>query len=95
MNDIKKGINKFYIGDDEENPLAQIILADTERAIIKIEHTYVSEELKGQGIGSQLVKAVVDFAREENKKIIPSCTFAQTEFKKNEKYRDVLFNLMP
>lgn len=29
--EIKTGVNKFYIGDTEENPLAQIILTDIEK----------------------------------------------------------------
>lgn len=90
MIDIKKGINKFYIGDSEENPLAQVILTDTEQDIIKIEHTYVCEELKGKGAGKQLVRKVVDFAIEENKKIIPVCSFAKKEFDKNKEYNHVL-----
>lgn len=92
MLDIKKGLNKFYIGDSEENPLAQIILTDTNKDIIKIEHTYVYEQLKGQGAGKQLVKKVVDFAMEENKKIIPICSFAQKEFDNNKEYGNVLYN---
>ena len=91
MLDIKKGTNKFYIGDTEENTLAQIILTDTEQQVITIEHTYVYEHLKGQGAGKQLVKKVVDFAIEENKKIIPLCSFAKMEFDKNKEYECVLY----
>ena len=91
MLDIKSGKNKFYIGDSEEEPLAQIILTDTNQDIIKIEHTYVYEQLKGQGAGKELVKKVVDFAIEEDKKLIPVCSFAQKEFDKNKDYEKVLY----
>jgi len=37
-----------------------------------------------------LLETVVDFAREENKKIIPVCSFAKAEMNKNEDYKDVL-----
>lgn len=88
---IKKGINKFYIGDIEESPKAEITyLNDGDNKII-IDHTFVSEELRGQRIGQQLIKKVVDFARQENKKIIPKCPFAEKEFNKNKEYEDVLF----
>lgn len=89
--DIKKGVNKFYVGEKEENPLAQVILTNTEEDVIKIEHTYVYEELKGQGAGKLLIKKVVDFAKEENKKIIPVCSFAKKEFDKNKEYESVLY----
>ncbi len=89
--EIKKGENKFYIGDTEENPLAQIILTDIEQDIIEIDHTYVYEQLKGKGAGKQLVKKVVEFAMSNNKKIIPICSFAKKEFEKNKEYECVLY----
>lgn len=89
--EIKTGINKFYIGDTEENPLAQIILTDFEENIIKIEHTYVYEQLKGKGAGKKLVKKVVEFAMSNNKKVVPICSFAKKEFDKNKEYEYVLY----
>ncbi|EKQ57718.1 MULTISPECIES: GNAT family N-acetyltransferase [unclassified Clostridium] len=89
--EIKTGVNKFYIGDTEGNPLAQIILTDIEQDIIEIEHTYVYEQLKGKGAGKQLVKKVVEFAMSNNKKIIPICSFARKEFEKNKEYECVLY----
>lgn len=48
---------------------------------IIIDHTYVSEVLKGQGVGQQLVKKVMEYARQENKKIIALCPFAKNNDK--------------
>lgn len=91
---IKRGVNKFYIGDTEENPLAQIILTDIEKNIIKIEHTYVYEQLKGKGAGKQLIKKVVEFAMSNNKKVDPICSFAKKEFDNNKEYECVLYKKM-
>lgn len=55
-----------------------------------INHTEVQPEFNGRGVGKQLVLAAVDFARKENKKIIPLCPFAKATFEKNEDLRDVL-----
>ncbi|MEJ7443047.1 GNAT family N-acetyltransferase, partial [Staphylococcus warneri] len=63
MAEIKQGTNKFYIGDDENNPQAQITFNQQNDNQIDIDPTGVPEEMGGQGIGSQLVKAVVDYAR--------------------------------
>lgn len=91
MIDIKKGLNKFYIGETEENTLAEVILSDTSKDVIKIDHTFVGEKLKGKGAGKLLIRKVVDFAIEENKKIIPVCVFAKKEFDKNKEYESVLY----
>ncbi len=57
---------------------------------ISLDHTEVSDVLKGQGAGKQLVKAAVEFAREKSLKIIPSCSFAAHVFEKEPEWQDVL-----
>ena len=89
---IKEGINKFYLGDTLENAKAEVTYVHANEDTIIIDHTFVSNELRGQNVGKQLIKKVVDFARQENKKIVPQCSFANKEFIKNKEYEDVLFN---
>src|SRR5471030_518483 len=91
MIELKEGINKFYLGDTLENPKAEVTYVRDNEDTIRIDHTFVSNELRGQNVGKQLIKKVVDFARQENKKIIPQCSFAQKEFTKTKDYEDVLF----
>lgn len=55
-----------------------------------IDHTEVNPEFKGQGIGRNLVKAAVDYAREHDLKIIPLCPFAKLIFDKTSDIQDVL-----
>jgi uncharacterized protein len=57
-----------------------------------IEHTEVSDELRGKNAGSQLVATAVEYARTHHIKIIPLCPFANSVFKKNAEYADVLAN---
>lgn len=58
---------------------------------IIIDHTEVSEKLKGQGVGYALVEASVEFMRANDLKAIPLCPFANAVFKKKmEAYADVL-----
>lgn len=52
-------------------------------------YTGVSDELGGQGVGKKLVKAVVEHARENNLKIIASCSFAKNMLEKEDSYQDV------
>lgn len=89
--EIKKGNKMFYIGENEENNKAKIDFVIDEKDNIVIEHTIISDEFKGQGIGKLLVDKVVEFARAENKKVIPVCTYAKAQFEKNKDYEDVLY----
>jgi predicted GNAT family acetyltransferase len=56
-----------------------------------IEHTEVSDELKGQKVGYELVQTAVEYARKHNMKIVPLCPFANAVFKKKPEYADVLY----
>lgn len=83
---INKMNNGFYIGDIN-NPDAEITYNEDD--FITIDHTYVSENLRGQGIASMLVDKVVDYAKEKNKKIIPICSYAKKKLS-NKEYEDII-----
>jgi len=87
--DIQSGKQRFYVEKSGE-VVAEITFTESGENELTIDHTVVSEQLRGQKVGNALVKKVVDFAREENKKIVPACSFAQKEFDKNQEYQDVL-----
>lgn len=90
MVEIKKGNNKFYIGEASEEPIAEITFIPSGEDKITVDHTYVSEQLRGQGIGELLVKRIAEYARQENKKIIPACSFVKKVMVGNEEYKDVV-----
>ncbi len=88
--DIKRGSKGFYLGDNEEAPLAKINFLDNGTNII-IDETFVSEELRGQNIGRLLLQKVVDLARQNNKKIIPHCSYVKAVFDKTKDYEDIIY----
>lgn len=50
-------------------------------------HTHVPEELRGQGIGEQLVRGVLDQIREEGATFLPSCPFVQAFVRRHPEYQ--------
>ncbi|WP_097130570.1 GNAT family N-acetyltransferase [Spirosoma fluviale] len=80
----------FYVAVDGKTEAEMTYVWSGDQRII-IDHTAVSEALKGQGIGKQLVQATVVFAREKQLKILPLCPFARSVFDKTSDYQDVLF----
>lgn len=89
---IKQGKNRFYVGDSVTTATAEMSYVPTGDNLLIIDHTYVSEELKGQGVAKLLLNEVVEYARNENLKIIPLCPYAAGQMKDNEEYADVLAN---
>ena len=55
-----------------------------------IDHTEVSDQLRGKGVGNMMVDAAVAYSRDNQIKIIPLCHFAKSVFDKTKYYGDVL-----
>ncbi|WP_409253903.1 GNAT family N-acetyltransferase [Bacillus sp. SCS-153A] len=89
MSEIQKGENKFYLGASESQPDAEIVYSDIQEKMV-IEHTYVSEKLRGQGVGQKLVDEAVRYARENDIKIDSRCPFAKSVLEENEEYQDIM-----
>ena len=48
--------------------------------------TYVPNELRGKGIAGKIVEAALNYARENNLKIIPSCSYVDTFIERHPDY---------
>lgn len=57
--------------------------------LIEVYHTEVDKAYGGMGIAADLVNKLVDFARDENLKIYPTCSYVVEKFDKDESYKDV------
>lgn len=80
----------FYV---EENGriLAEMTYSMAGDALMIIDHTDVSDELRGKNVGYQLVNTAVEYARTRQLKILPLCPFAHSVFKKKAvEFGDVL-----
>lgn len=62
-------------------------LADADTWVI--DHTYLDPEYRGGNIAKQLLDLVVEEARSGGKKIIPACSYALVQFRRNAEYADV------
>jgi predicted GNAT family acetyltransferase len=54
-----------------------------------IDHTRVFEGFEGRGIARQMVIAAVDFARTNNRQIIPVCSYARAFLTRTDEYKDI------
>lgn len=79
----------FLIKENNER-LAEMTYSKAGNQLIIIDHTEVSDALRGKGAGKQLVSAAVNYAREKKIKILPLCPFAKAVFDKTIEFSDVL-----
>lgn len=87
QNNEKKGA--FYIELDGKKAAEMTYVWAGPTKII-IDHTEVSDALRGTGAGKKMVEKAVAFAREKDLKILPLCPFAKSVFDKVVEFGDVL-----
>ncbi len=80
---------RFFI-DRKGKRVAELTFArkDTNKAVL--DHSFVAPELRGQGVARLLLDATVDWARRTHTKVIPHCSYADAEFKRDPSIGDVL-----
>ncbi len=74
---------ELHVGDH----MAMVEYNQNEKTII-FSHTEVPPELEGQGIGSKLAKHVLEYAKEHNLKVIPTCPFIKAYILRHPEYKD-------
>ncbi|MFB3387150.1 GNAT family N-acetyltransferase [Flavobacterium sp. LAR06] len=89
INDIRKGYFEAIEDGKEAGKMTYTWAGDSK---FIIDHTEVNEGFNGKGVGKKLVMKAVEYARNNNLKIIPLCPFAKSVFDKTEDIRDVLFS---
>ena len=57
---------------------------------ISIDHTEVVAAYKGKGVGKELLETAAEYARNNNYKIIPLCSYAKTLMERSSSCDDVL-----
>lgn len=79
----------YLKGADILGEITFVPLASEQQIIA--DHTYVSPAARGQGIAKQLLDALAAYARENQVKIVPQCSYVQSMFDRHaEKYHDVI-----
>ena len=79
--------NRFEVGLDGHTGTLEYRLGPG--AIVLI-HTEVPEAMEGQGIGSSLVKYGLEYARSNNLKVIPRCSFVQAYLRRHPEYNELV-----
>jgi uncharacterized protein len=86
---IEHGSKGGFVIEKDHERLAEMTYSKAGDKLIIIDHTEVSDALRGQGAGKQLVMKAVEYARANGIKILPLCPFARSVFEKTPEIADV------
>lgn len=87
--DLRKDEKRYYF-DDKGHLAAEMTFLPAGKTMLIIDSSFVDDAYRGQGLGKQLLYAIVSDARIKNLKIIPLCPFSKSVFEKEPDLRDVL-----
>ncbi len=77
--------NRIYATDPSGGLLAEVTFPER-NGIATINHTFVDNSLRGQGIAGQLVKLAADKILADGNKIAATCPYAVTWFQRHPEY---------
>ena len=81
---------KIYVKDEQDKVIA-LVTWQLKGEVAVVDHTFVDESLRGQGVASKLMKEAVNYFREKGYKTYGTCSYADVWYKKNqENLLDVL-----
>lgn len=63
--------------------LAQLTYVAIDADTIDINHTFVSDTLRGQGIATRLMEEVIKLSQREQKRCVASCSYARSWLNKH------------
>lgn len=81
--------NKIYMTDTAGKTLAEVTFPQVTEDVVNIDHTFVDNSLRGKGVANELLLAVTNKLREENKKAYLTCSYAVKWFEENKEYSDL------
>ena len=75
MNFITDG-NRIYLNDEAEKMIAEVTFPETAPGVYTIDHTFVDDSLRGQGVAGKLVQAAVDEIKQRGGSVQATCSYA-------------------
>ncbi len=82
-------LGEFFAVDAAGERVPEITYVWSSEYTVIANHTWVDDSLRGQGVARQLLDVLVEFAREKNLKILPTCSYVEVMFRRDESFADV------
>lgn len=79
--------NKFFVDGAEEARISYEFVQDH---VMDLTSTYVPESLRGTGYARKLVNHALEYAKEKNYGIIPSCSYVRKLVERNSDYKKMV-----
>ena len=82
--------DRVQVLDEQWNVLAEVTFPQVEPGVVEIDHTFVDESLRGQGVAGELLGRAVASIAASGYRAHPTCSYAVSWFEKHPEHADLL-----
>ena len=82
--------DRVQVLDEQWNVLAEVTFPQVEPGVVEIDHTFVDESLRGQGVAGELLGRAVASIAASGYRARPTCSYAVSWFEKHPAHADLL-----
>lgn len=88
--EFKYETDRIYLEDAAGKMVAEVTFPDINENSVEINHTFVDDSLRGQGVAGKLMEEVAKRLRAEGKTAVLTCSYAISWFQKNKGNEDLI-----
>lgn len=88
--EFKHETNRIYLDDGTGKTIAEVTFPDINQNSVEINHTFVDDSLRGQGVAGKLMEELSRRLRAEGKTAVLTCSYAISWFEKNKGNEDLI-----
>lgn len=82
--------NRIFSEDESGRKVAEVTFPALSEHMVNINHTYVDNSLRGQGVADELLRACTDELRAGGKQAVATCSYAKRWFGAHPECHDLL-----
>ncbi|BFU64953.1 GNAT family N-acetyltransferase [Rodentibacter abscessus] len=84
------GRGEFFILSEQGERLAELTYVYETNNRINANHTFVSNQLRGQGIADKLYQALITFLAENQLELHPTCSYIERKWERDNQKRRIM-----
>lgn len=82
--------NSITLLSESGKTLAEVTFPDIDTNTVNVNHTFVDDSLRGQGIAGKLMEELVISLRNSNRRAVLNCSYAISWFEKHPQYKELI-----
>jgi len=82
--------HRIYVMNEDGKVIVNATFPFIKKGTVVVDHTFVDPSLRGQGVASNLMHEVYQFAKQKGYKVVATCPYAVVWFKKHKDLNDII-----